>query len=189
MKLIFAQGNPEPDYALTRHNIGFTILNGLADKFDAKWIEKSKFQALTAEISINGDKVLLVKPTSYYNETGTSARKIIDFYKINPVEDLLVIHDDLALPFGTIRTRSRGSDAGNNGIKSINNHIEHDYTRIRVGIHNDKRELTGDTDFVIGKFSSDEAKQLKSHVIPHAIELIEKSCAGDTIQPTSYKII
>jgi len=110
VKIIFAQGNPGPDYAGTRHNIGFISIDTLANKLEAGWTNKPKFHALIANGTIGSEKVLFIKPTTFYNETGVSARKLIDFYKIDPAKDLLVIHDDLALPFGTIRVRGRGSD-------------------------------------------------------------------------------
>ena len=99
MKLIFAQGNPETKYDQTRHNVGFRVIDAFADTHDLKWTEKTKFNALIAEMTIDGEKIILAKPTTYYNETGQSARKLIDFYSILPEHDLLVIHDDLALPF------------------------------------------------------------------------------------------
>ena len=176
MKIIFAQGNPGTDYELSRHNVGFMIVDTLAAKLETQWTNKPKFHAQIANGTIGNEKVILVKPTTFYNETGTSARKIIDFYKLNPITDLLVIHDDLALPFGTIREYIRGRDAGNNGIKSINTHIETDYTRIRIGIWNEFRDSMDDSDFVIAKFRNAESRQLKKAVIPQVIELIEKFC-------------
>ena len=187
MKLIFAQGNPEPDYALSRHNVGFLALNTLADSLETKWVNKPKFQALMANTTIGSVKVLLVKPTTFYNETGVSARKLIDFYKLDPAKDLLVIHDDLALPFGTIRVRAEGSDAGNNGIKSLNTHLEHNYTRIRIGIHNEFRDSMDDADFVIAKFRNAETRQLKKSITPKTIELIEQFC-DDNLEHISYKV-
>jgi PTH1 family peptidyl-tRNA hydrolase len=160
MKLILAQGNPEAKYDNTRHNIGFRIIDEFAKSRDLTWSDKSKFNVLIAETTIDGEKVILVKPTTYYNETGQSARKLIDFYNLEPITDLLVIHDELALPFGTIRTRKQGSDAGNNGIKSINNHVGDEYHRIRIGIANDLRERVGDADFVLNKFTEDEDEAL-----------------------------
>ena len=188
MKLIFAQGNPEPDYAHSRHNVGFLALNTIAKDLNAKWDNQPKFHAITAEVNIGGEKALLVKPTSYYNETGVSARKLIDFYKLDPTNDLLVIHDDLALPFGTIRVRRQGSDAGNRGIKSMNTYIEQNYMRIRIGTWNELREQMDDTAFVLAKFSANESKQLEKNIIPKAIELIEQFCDG-TLEQTSYKTL
>lgn len=188
MKIIFAQGNPEPDYNHSRHNVGFSILNSLADNLHTKWAEKPKFHCQAAETTVAGEKTLLIKPTTFYNETGISARTIIDFYKLDPTSDFLVIHDDFSLPFGTIRVREQGSDAGNNGIKSINSHINQIYTRIRVGIWTELREKMDDADFVLAKFNAEESKQLEKNIIPKAIELIEQFC-NSTINSTSYKTL
>lgn len=188
MKIIFAQGNPEPDYTNSRHNAGFAVLNSLADGIDAKWINRPKFHAIIAETEIANEKVLLIKPTSFYNETGIVARKIIDFYKIDPTKDLLVIHDDFALPFGVIRVRGQGSDAGNNGIKSINIHVGQNYTRIRIGIWTELRETIDDADFVLAKFKTNESKQLLETIVPQSIDLITKFCQN-TLQPTSHKTL
>lgn len=188
MKLIFAQGNPEPEYALFRHNVGCLALNSIAEQLEANWTNKPKFNAMLASTTIGNEKVILVKPNSYYNETGASARKLVDFYKVDPAKDLLVIHDDLALPFGTIRTRQRGSDGGNNGIKSMNLHIEQAYTRIRIGICNEFRESMDDTTFVLAKFRNAETRQLKKNVVPQVIKLIEQFCA-DKLEPASYKTL
>jgi PTH1 family peptidyl-tRNA hydrolase len=185
MKIIVGLGNPGSEYAGTRHNTGFMAIDTFAAKHDAAFINKPKFSADIAEATIDGAKALLVKPTTFYNETGMAARKLIDFYKLEPSEDLLVIHDDLALPFGTIRIRKKGSDAGNNGIKSLNTRISPDYTRIRVGIHTDGR--ADDTAFVLSRFSSSEVKVLKEDLIPKAEEFIADFVASD-LKETSYKM-
>jgi PTH1 family peptidyl-tRNA hydrolase len=187
MKLILAQGNPEPKYSNTRHNIGFIVIDEFAKSLDLTWSEKPKFAALIAETTIDGEKVILAKPTTYYNETGQSARKLVDFYSIMPEHDLLVIHDDLALPFGTIRTRKQGSDAGNNGIKSLNSHIGPEYHRIRIGVSNDLRERVGDVDFVLAKLNKDESDQLYTSVLPKAIEYIRDFCSS-LLESTSHRI-
>ena len=161
MKLIFAQGNPEARFDGTRHNVGFALLDQFAAANGGEWTEKPKFHALITEITIDGEKVLLAKPTTFYNDTGLSARAIVDFYKLDQPNDLLVIHDDLALPYGTIRVRSKGSDAGNNGIKSLNSHLGEDYRRIRVGIWNESRNLIDDVNFVLGKLTADERSHFK----------------------------
>jgi PTH1 family peptidyl-tRNA hydrolase len=186
MKLIFAQGNPEPDHALSRHNVGFLILNTLANMHGAKWANKSKFNAIVTELNINNEKVLLVKPTTFYNETGPALRKIVDFYKIDTENDLLVVHDDLALPFGTIRIRKQGSDAGNNGIKSINTHINANYTRIKVGIDNELHDKMDDADFVLAKFTNQELTVLIEKIIPQSVKLVTQFC-NNTLEHTSYK--
>ncbi len=160
MKLILAQGNPGAQYAHTRHNVGFFVVDAFAEKHGLEFSNKPKFHAQIAEGTIDGEKVLLVKPTTYYNETGQAARTLVDFYKLSPTEDLLVICDELALPFGTIRTRHSGGDAGNNGIKSLNAHLGDSYARIRIGIATPHRNMVDDADFVLGRFTADEKNAL-----------------------------
>lgn len=186
MKFIFAQGNPGDKYARSRHNVGFLVLDVLAKQLSATWTDKTKLRAHIAEAVIDGQKVLLVKPTTYYNETGTSARAIIDFYKGEPGQDFIVVHDDLALPFGTIRTRQKGSDAGNNGIKSLNAHIGDDFSRIRIGVWNDLRDRMDDADFVLSSFTKDESEALQS-IVTTAIDDI-KAFLDDTIVYDTKKI-
>jgi len=187
MKIIFAQGNPDTKYLQTRHNTGFMVLDVLGEKYDALWRDVDKFKARLAEVVIAGQKVLLVKPLSYYNDTGLVARQFIDFYKLDPATDFLVVHDDLALPFGTIRIRESGSDAGNNGIKSLNTHLGPAYQRVRVGIWTEDRDRINDIDFVLGKFPLDEQKKINEHIAPKAIELIEAFVRGE-LELSSYKI-
>jgi PTH1 family peptidyl-tRNA hydrolase len=173
MKLVIGLGNPEPKYDLTRHNIGFLLLDRFSSQLDASWQEKSKFKALTAEVHIGGEKALLVKPTTYYNLTGEAVRALVDFYKLTPATDIVVLHDELALPFGTLRTRLDGSDAGNNGIKSLIGHLGSEFARIRVGIApHDTAHKQDAVDFVLGKFTMAEQKSLDD-IAHHALEFIE----------------
>jgi len=188
MKLIFAQGNPEPCYATTRHNVGFLTLNSIADNNNTEWTNKPKFHAKITKLKISNKKVVLAKPNTFYNETGSSIKKMIDYYKLNPKTDLLVVHDDLALPFGTIRVRQQGSDAGNNGIKSINAQIDQFYTRIKIGIKNDQHEKIEDADFVLSKFRKNELEQLEKSIVPQATKLITDFCTY-SLEQTSYKNI
>lgn len=159
MKIILAQGNPGTRYEKTRHNIGFAMLDMVARQAGVTFSDKAKFHASISELTLHKEKVLLVKPTTFYNETGSAARALCDFYKLDPATDLIVIHDDLTLPFGTIRTREKGRDAGNNGIKSLNAHIGESYKRVRIGIYNDLRDRMNDVDFVLGAFSRSEYDQ------------------------------
>lgn len=160
MKIIFALGNPGVRYATTRHNVGFIMIDQLAKKWDAEFTGKQKFNADVAEVTHDDTKIIIVKPTTFYNDTGIAARSLIDFYKIDPRSDFLVIHDDLALPFGTIRTRGQGTDAGNNGIKSLNAHLGSTYSRIRIGIYNSLRDQIDDANFVLSNFTIEEKKAL-----------------------------
>jgi len=186
MKLILAQGNPGTEYEKTRHNVGFLSLDYYAVKHGLNFQAKSKFHADITETTIDGEKVLLVKPTTYYNETGKSARALADFYKIE-TENILVIHDELALPFGTLRTREKGSDAGNNGIKSLNAHLGENYARIRVGTWNEIADRQGSFDFVLSKFSADEMEKLQKDIFPKVNELIDEFIIGQHAT-TSHKL-
>lgn len=171
MKLVIALGNPEQKYANTRHNVGFYALDYFAEQQGLKWQGKPKFKAETAL----GDRFLLAKPTTYYNLTGESTRQIADFYKLSP-HDILVVHDDLALPLGTIRTRLGGSPAGNNGVKSITQHIGEDTARLRIGTHT---EFPGDqTDFVLGKFTATEQQAIDAQ-LPKITQVIASFLAGN----------
>ncbi len=187
MKIILAQGNPGSQYERTRHNVGFMALDALAKNHDSTWRSDSKFKADIADIAIDGEKVLLVKPRSFYNETGPVARSIVDFYKLDPSQDVLVIHDELALPFGTIRIREKGSDAGNNGIKSINAHLGQDYSRIRIGIWNELRDQIDDANFVLSAFTQKEAEQLQLLMSDKLIPLTHEFVRG-TLESSSHKL-
>lgn len=186
MKIIFAQGNPGPDYKNSRHNVGFMALDTLAASLGAVWVDRPRFAALMAEVTLAGQKAILVKPTTFYNETGLAARQIIDFYKIDKPNDLLVVHDDIALPFGTIRIRKQGSDAGNNGIKSLSSHLGDNYHRVRIGIANKTHEFAADADFVLSKLSLAESKQLQADIAPTVVDLISDFCRGE-LKITSLK--
>lgn len=186
MKLIFAQGNPGAQYTRTRHNVGFLLLDVFADQHSAQWKLEKKFNAEIAAITIGDEKVLLVKPLSFYNETGRVARAIVDFYKLSPATDVLILHDELALPFGEIRIREKGSDAGNNGIKSLNAHLGQHYTRIRVGVWSELRSRMDDADFVLSSFTGDELTVLRARyteaVEPSLVAFIRGALASTTLR-------
>lgn len=186
MKVILALGNPGEKYAHTRHNAGFLVIDQLAAGQSAQFSNKPKFSADIAELNMSEEKILLVKPTTYYNEVGISARAILDFYKLT-LDDLLIIHDDTALDFGKIRVRKGGRDAGSNGLKSLHAHIGSDFWHIRIGTDNLLRRQIGDVDFVLSKFNTDERTILRDWTIPEAIKLIS-TFLDDTIEPLSIKL-
>lgn len=161
MKVLFGLGNPEQKYTGTRHNVGFWALDMLAGAYGGTFKPERKFKALVAETTIAGEKVLLVKPQTYYNEVGEAARAILDFYKLTP-EDILVLHDDLALPLGTVRTRLGGSSGGNNGLKSLERHIGPATARLRIGIVTEQQGSDA-VSIVLGKLLKDEQAVLASH--------------------------
>jgi hypothetical protein len=186
MKLLFAQGNPGSEYARTRHNIGWQCLDALAHAYGAQFSPKPKLHAATASATIAGQPVLLAKPTTFYNDTGRAAQAILRFYKLPP-QALLVLHDELALEFGIIRVRHSGSDAGNNGIKSLNAHLGQGYARLRIGIHNQLRRRMGDAAFVLKPFSQAEQEALNTAIIPATTALVEQFAAG-TLADTSQRV-
>ena len=184
MKVILALGNPGEKYINTRHNAGFLAIDKFASEQGKTFSNKPKFSADIAELNISGEKILLVKPTTFYNEVGISARAILDFYKLT-LDDLLIIHDDTALDLVNSNPQG-GRDAGSNGLKSLHSHVGSDFWHIRIGTDNLLRRQVGDVDFVLGKFNSDEQKILQSWILPESINLVEKFING-TIEPFSIK--
>ena len=201
MKVILALGNPGEKYVHTRHNAGFLVIDQFAAEQNAHFSNKPKFFADIAELNnvklastANAksrtaspqEKVLLVKPTTYYNEVGIAARALMDFYKLT-LDDVLIIHDDTALDFGKIRVRKGGESAGNNGLKSLHRHIGSDFWHIRIGTDNLLRRQIGDVDFVLSKFNADERTILRDWTIPESIKLTE-AFLNSTIEPLSIKL-
>ncbi len=180
MKCIFAQGNPGLTYRLSRHNIGFRCLDEYAASRAATFVTKTKFFATLAELTIHDEKVLLVQPTTFYNQTGRSLQAISDFYKL-PTEAILVLHDDLALDFGTLRIRHRGSDGGNNGIKSLNATLGEHYARLRIGIATPQRHRLPDADYVLSRFTPAEEAILQTDIIPASQRVIDQFLQGDLV--------
>lgn len=153
MKLIVGLGNPGKEYELTRHNIGFIVLDHFFDgeKF------KEKKNALILEKNINNEKVIFLKPLTYMNNSGEAVRYFANFYKIKN-EDILVIHDDVDFEIGTYKIKKSGSSAGHNGIKSIIEHLNTtEFNRLRIGISSPDKNMI---DFVLGKFSKEEREKL-----------------------------
>lgn len=133
MKIICGLGNPGENYANTRHNCGFMVIDELARNLGVS-VDKKRFEAKVAETFVDGQKVLLMKPETYMNNSGVALRQAMDYYKVDP-EDVLIIYDDLDTPVGSIRLRQKGSAGGHNGIKSIIQWMMTDkFNRIRVGI-------------------------------------------------------
>jgi PTH1 family peptidyl-tRNA hydrolase len=188
MKIILAQGNPGETYARSRHNIGWMLLDAIAHGKGVSFKAEKKFFADIASYTDNGETVILVKPTTFYNETGRSARALADFYKVTPATDILVIHDDLALPFGTVRTRAKGSDAGNNGVKSLNAHLGQDYWRIRVGIWNELRDQIDDVKFVLGTFTGADQQIIKKDIRRYVEQSIDSFVQG-TLTASSQALL
>lgn len=167
--LIVGLGNIGKKFDGTRHNSGFMAVDTYAKEngFPA-WQEKAKFKALVTEDFVGGKKVVLAKPTTLYNLSGEAVRALKDFYKLSG-KDIIVVHDELDLPFSSVKEKVGGGSAGSNGLKSIIAHVGADFKRIRIGIKNDHLEKYDPADFVLAKFSSAEKKQLPE-IIKSALE-------------------
>src|SRR3954470_21267634 len=153
-KLVVGLGNPGSKYEGTRHNIGFEVVNRLAEGGSGATFAR-KFDGLMAEAEIDFRRVLLLKPETFMNLSGRSVRQAVQFYKLDPATDLLVICDDLNLPLGKLRIRGGGSDGGQKGLKDITAQLGTDaYARLRVGIG--ERGETDAVDFVLSRFRSAE---------------------------------
>lgn len=163
MHVICGLGNPGKKYENTRHNIGFIALDRLADRIGVS-ISKSRFRSTTGECMIGSEKVLLVKPETYMNDSGLAVKEIMDFYKLDP-KDLIVIYDDFDIPEGTIRIRPFGSAGTHNGMRSIIRLLGSDrFPRIRIGTGKEDMEQRELISFVLGGFSKDEVKIMESAV-------------------------
>jgi PTH1 family peptidyl-tRNA hydrolase len=148
MKLIVGLGNIGKEYENTRHNAGFEVIDILANKLNIS-INQKKFKATIGTATINGEKVILMKPSTYMNLSGNAVIECVRFFKIE-TEDIIIVHDDLDLPVGKIRIRQQGSAGGQKGIKSIMDQLHtNDLNRIRIGIDKDPRIPV--VDYVLGK--------------------------------------
>ncbi|MBR5389454.1 aminoacyl-tRNA hydrolase [Candidatus Saccharibacteria bacterium] len=157
MKLIVAFGNPGSEYNFTRHNFGFLALDFYFKVNNLEWEPHEKFNALWKKQG----ETIFIEPQTFYNDIGTAVRSFADFYKITP-DNIFVICDDFNLKFGEIRERLHGSAGGNNGLKSVIQHLDtEDFPRLRLGTGNDElRQKIGDVDFVLSKFNESEKKEL-----------------------------
>ena len=168
MYIIVGLGNPTKEYMHTRHNVGFDTIDAIAEKYRISVTEK-KHKALIGKGYIEGQKVILAKPQTYMNLSGESVRELIDYYKADETQELIVIYDDISLPPGQLRIRKKGSAGGHNGIKSIISHIgTQEFDRIRIGIGKDK--LIPVVDWVLGKFPQEQQEDLN-----HALEQAAKA--------------
>ena len=159
MYLIAGLGNPSRTYEGTRHNIGFTMIDAIGNKFGND-VTTKKHKALVGRGIIDGMRVILAKPQTYMNLSGESIREIADFYKIEP-ENIIIIYDDISLDVGQLRIRKKGSAGGHNGIKNIIAHLgTQEFPRIKVGIGN-KPEGWDLADYVLSKYSKAEQEALE----------------------------
>ena len=174
MQLIVGLGNPGKKYQYTRHNIGYmAVENIISAQQDYKI--KNKFNSIIYEVIIDSNKIILVKPETYMNNSGDAVYQIANFYKINS-KDIFVLHDELDIPFGKIRIKIGGGNAGHNGLKSITNKIDNNYIRVRLGIgHPGNKEMVNG--HVMGNFSGSEKgnlNQILNYLTNNINEILNK---------------
>lgn len=177
MFIIVGLGNPTKEYEGTRHNVGFDVIDALADKYNIAVTEREK-RAFCGKGIIEGQKVILVKPQTYMNLSGESVRGLVDYYKVDTETELLIIFDDISLDVGQLRIRKKGSAGGHNGIKNIIQHLGNNvFQRIKVGV-GEKPKGYDLADYVLGHFTKAE-REVMDDGYKNAIEAVEMIVRGD----------
>ena len=190
MFVIAGLGNPTQKYEHTRHNIGFDVIAYLADQYNIS-VNTRKFKGLCGSGFVEGQKVTLLKPQTFMNLSGQSIREAVDFYKLNPAEELIVIYDDIALDPGYLRVRRKGSAGGHNGIKDIISHLgSQEILRIRVGV-GEKPESFDLADYVLGRFPAEERKKVDEAVrcAADAVGLMVQSRTDEAMNLYNKKVV
>ncbi len=160
MYIIAGLGNPGLKYRKTRHNVGFAVIDRIADQYDIN-VDTMKSRAKTGTGYIEGQKVLLVKPQTYMNLSGESIRPLVDYFKVDPADQLIVIYDDISLNVGQLRIRKKGSAGGHNGMKSIIQHLgSNEFYRIKTGIGDKPQDMLL-ADYVLSRFTKEERDQIE----------------------------
>jgi len=180
MQLIVGLGNIGEKYELTRHNVGFLVIDEMTKSLSTANINKSNFQSTLLKSGYN----LFSKPTTYMNSSGQAVQAIKEYYKID-IEDIIVIHDDLDLPFGTVKFKIGGGHGGHNGLRSIDAHIGKEYIRVRIGIGKPQFK-TDVANYVLSNFSKEELNKLQD-IITHTIKAIEALKNGADIVEVKSK--
>ncbi len=168
MYVIIGLGNPGKKYELTRHNIGYRVVDCIANEYNIPF-KSGKGDYYFGEFSKKGERVLLVKPVTFMNESGRAVYQILKYFPVS-IEDLLIVYDDYYLPLGTLRFRPEGGDGGHNGLKSIIYHLHsNEFDRLRIGIGTDFDESVS---FVLSKFSKTDVKVIND-LMPDVLNGIE----------------
>lgn len=178
-KLIVGLGNPGKEYQKTRHNLGWRVIDYLVEQIGASdFKEEKKFRALVASGELSGQKIILIKPLSYMNNSGQSVREISAYFKI-AADNIVVVHDEIDLPLGEVKIQKNISSAGHKGVQSIIDQLKtKDFQRVRLGIK-PLQEITRETeDFVLEEFSQDEEKMAEEE-IKKAAEMILAALSSD----------
>lgn len=184
--LIVGLGNIGKDYEATRHNIGFDVLDNFAAKqgFEG-WINKKDQKCILTTHKLGNSKVILMKPTTYMNNSGEAVQAIQRFYRIDNSKTL-VVHDELDIDFGSIRTRIGGKSAGHNGIKSVIKHCGEDFGRVRIGVGPKEPMQIASEDFVLSKFSAQQEKNLKL-LLQETNSILSEYCYGSGELPAETR--
>ena len=178
MYVIAGLGNPTAKYEKTRHNVGFDVIDRLAEKYNIR-VSDNRQKALCGTGIIEGEKVLLVKPQTFMNLSGESIGAILNFYKVEPETNLIVIYDDISLEPGRLRIRKKGSAGGHNGIKNIIAHTgTQEFLRIKVGVGENPQgwDLA---DYVLGRFSKEDREKVED-AFERAVEAVSYMVKGET---------
>lgn len=177
MYIIVGLGNPTKEYQGTRHNVGFDVIDAIADAYNIT-VESKEKRAYVGKGIIAGQKVLLAKPQTYMNLSGESVRGLLDYYKIDEEAELIVIYDDVSLDVGQLRIRKKGSAGGHNGIKSIISHLGHNvFMRIKMGV-GEKPKQYDLADYVLGHFSKEDRTVMEDGY-KKAVKAVEMILLGD----------
>lgn len=158
--LIIGLGNPGKGYQSTRHNVGFMVIDEFARQYDfPRWIDKKDLKCQLTVQTLGENRVILCKPTAFMNNSGEAAQTVQRFYRVYN-QQTLTVYDELAIPFGSLRTRLGGSDAGHNGVKSLIQHLGDDFGRLRIGIGSELSAKADPAQFVLDEFSKAEQDSL-----------------------------
>ncbi len=177
MYIIAGLGNPDRQYEGTRHNAGFDVIDRIAEKYNIA-VDTKKHRAFIGKGIINGQKVVLAKPQTYMNLSGESIRSLVDYYKIDPEQELIIIYDDISLGVGQLRIRAKGSAGGHNGIKNIIAHLGNQiFPRVKVGV-GEKPSKMDLADYVLGHFSKEERVEMEDGY-KEAANAVELMIQGD----------
>ncbi len=175
--LVVGLGNPGEKYQKTRHNMGFLAIDYISEKLSVK-VNKSKFKALIADADLGGKRALFMKPQTFMNNSGEAVREAVEFYKI-PVENVIVIYDDISLQPGKMRIRLKGSDGGHNGIKSIIYHLNsNEFPRIKIGVGAKPNPDYDLADWVLGNVAKDD-QEATFKCIQNSFECVEYMLQGN----------
>jgi peptidyl-tRNA hydrolase, PTH1 family len=181
MKLVVGLGNPGSQYAKTRHNIGFMVVDELANALNTTWKLDKKMQAEMAEVILDGEKVILAKPQTFMNLSGSAIQKIMQFYKLD-ASDVWVVFDDVDVPFGKLKLRQEGSAGGHNGVKSTIANIGQDFIRVRMGISLNDRTVEPSEVYVLKPFNGVEQADLPQLLSSATQYIMEHVLAEDRVE-------